>query len=190
MSPEEVFQRQSYPAARLFEQAFLALKQDIINGAHVPFTHTELCAASASGPSKKPRTGGKCPTCLGAISRSVAAYHKADSATEHNARVSIAANIGGHACTLSQMVHRRDHACEDFLWLLHEGVQNRAVNVALRSTIDKAFLDESCCQGFSDEERHRALEIMELCDDALKAKGALLRRTMNSLRADSSTSRL
>ena len=163
------------PAGRLRRKLFLALKQDVINATHVPLTHAELCTASISSP-------GIWPTCMEAISRSVAAYHKAASATEHDACVSIAANIGGYAHTLSQMVHRPDDTLEDFLRLLHKWIENRSVNVALKNTIDEALNDESCWRGFSDEDRNRAVDIVELCTDAVRANGDLLRRGMNSLR--------
>ena len=114
------------PAGRLRRKLFLALKQDVINATHVPLTHAELCTASISSP-------GIWPTCMEAISRSVAAYHKAASATEHDACVSIAANIGGYAHTLSQMVHRPDGTLEDFLMLLHKWIENRSVNMALKT---------------------------------------------------------
>ena len=131
---------------------------------------------------KKPRTRGLWPTCMESISRSVAAYHKASSATEHDACVSIAANIGGYAYTLTQMVCRSGHTLEQFLSLLHQWILNRSVNVALMKTLDDALSDESCWRSFSENNRQTAVDIVELSLESAKANGDLLRRGMNSLR--------
>ena len=160
------------PWRRLRREYFLALQQDVINATHVPLTHAELRTASVIwGPGTKPRTGGLWPTCLEAISRSVAAYHKAASSTEHDACENTAANIGAYAHTLLQRVHRLD----DFLNLLHQWIENRSVNVALMSTLDTAFTEETHWQSFTQADRARAAEILQLSCETVRASGDLLR---------------
>ena len=125
--------------ARLRRDWFIDLKRDIIDATHLPLTHADLARGSDRSPGKKPRTGGVWPTTMEAISRSVAAYNRAASATEHDACDEIAASIVAYAHTLRLRTHRPD----EFINLLHQWIENRSVNVALKRTLDGAFTEGS-----------------------------------------------
>ena len=111
---------------------------------------------SARGPGKKPRTEGVWPTTMEAISRSVISYNAA-SAAEHDACNEIAASIVAYVHTL----RLRTHAPDEFINLLHQWMENRSVNVALKRTVDGAFTEGTRWPRFSREERARVTEIWE-----------------------------
>ena len=112
------------------------------------------------------------------ILRAVAAYNRAASAAEHDACDQIVAFIGAYAHTLRRRTHRPD----EFINLLHQWIQNRSINVALRKTLDGDFTEQSCWQRFNPEERLRATEILMVSVDIVRASGDMLRSDMNSLR--------
>ena len=112
------------------------------------------------------------------ISRSVATYNTAAGAAEHDACDQIVAPIGAHAHTL----RRRTHKPDEFINLLHQWIENRSINVALRKTLDGDFTEQTCWQRFNPEERLRATEILMMSVDIVRASGDMLRSDMNSLR--------
>ena len=171
------------PAPRLHTTVFQSLKRVVGNATHVPLTRVELSTASARGPGLKPPTGGKWPTCMEAISRCVAAYHHAVSAAEHAESLEIAANIGQYAHTLRQMLHGGDRVTADFLTLLHEWIENRALNMALRTTIINALQDDPFWHYLTEQDRRAAVDIVDLCQVDVRAKGERLRAAMTAMRA-------
>ena len=172
----------THPVPRLRPSLFIRLKKAEANATQVPLTHAELFTASARGPGLKPTTGGKWPTCIEMISRRVAAYHHAVNAGEHDQSLEIAENIGQYAHTLRQMVHEDD--CHTFITLLHGWIQNRALNMALRSTVDKAFEDDPFWRNLSDADRGAVVDQLEIREEAVRAKCDELRAAMQALRAD------
>ena len=172
----------AHPVPRIRPSHFHYLKQAVANATQVPLTHAELSTASARGPGLKPATGGKWPTCMETISRCVAAYHHKVNAGERNQSLEIAATIGQYAHTLRQMVHEDD--CLTFVTLLHAWIENRALNMALRSTFHKAFEDDPFWNNLSDADRGAAVNHLEIRQEAVRAKSDELRAAMAALRAD------
>ena len=164
--------------ARSRREWLIDLKRDIIDATHIPLTRTDLAIRSAKGPGKKPPTGELWPTSMETISRSVATYNTAAGAAEHDACDQIVASIGAYARTLRRRTHRPD----EFINLLHQWIENRSINVALRKTLDGDFTEQTCWQRFNPEERLRATEILMMSFDIVRASGDMLRSGMDSLR--------
>ena len=178
---EQTMQRVSASAsnnARLRRDWFIDLKRDVIATTHLPLTHADLARGSARGPGKKPPTGGLWPTTMEAISRSVAAYNRAASATEHDACDGIVASIVAYAHTLRLRTYRPD----EFINLLHQWIENRSVNVALKRILDGVFTKGGRWQRFSPDEQATALEVLELSFETVRASGDMLRSSMDRLR--------
>ena len=95
----------------------------------------------------------------------------------------IAANIGQYAHTLRQMLHGGDRVTADFLTLLHEWIENRALNMALRATINNALLDDPFWHYLTYQDRRAAVDIVDLCQVDVRAKGERLRAAMTAMRA-------
>ena len=160
------------------EEWLTDLIEQVIDATYLPLTHAHLARGSVMSPCKKPRTGGVWPTTLEAISRSVAAYNRVASASEHDARDEIVASICGYARTLSLRTYRHDQ----FINLLHQWIVNRSANVALKRTLDGAFTEGTLWQRFSLEERARAVEVLEISLETVRTSGDRLRSRMDSLR--------
>ena len=112
------------------------------------------------------------------ISQSIEAYNTAASAADHDACDQIVASIGAYAHTLRLRTQRH----HEFINMLHQWIENRSINVALRRTLDGVFTEGTCWQRLSPEERARAAEILELSFDTVRASGDMLRSGMYSLR--------
>ena len=158
------------------------MKRVVGNAIHIPLTHAELSTASARGPGLQRATGGKWPTCLETISRLVAAYHHAASAAEHVQPSRIAADISKCVHVLRKIVHGEDQVTADFLTMLHEWVENRAVNMTLQTTLSKAFEDHPFWGSLSDQDRQVSVDIVVLCVEVVRVKGAELTAAMKALR--------
>ena len=115
------------------------------------------------------------------ISRCVAAHHHAFNAGDPDQCLEIAENIGRYAHTLRQMVH--DDDCLTFVNLLHTWIENRAVNIALGSTIDKAFGHDPFWRHLNDADRQAAVDHLDIRQKAVRAHGDDLRAAMKALRA-------
>ena len=103
--------------------------------------------------------------------RAVVAYNRAASAAEHDACDQIVASIGAYAPTLRRRTHRPD----EFINLLHQWIENRSINVALRKTLDGDFTEQTCWQRFNPEERLRATEILTMSLDIVRVSGDSIR---------------
>ena len=66
---------------------------------------------------------------------------------------------------------------------LHAWIENRALNMALRSTVNKAFEDDPFWRNLSDADRGAAVDHLGIRQEAVKAKGDELRAAMEALRA-------
>ena len=155
------------------------LKRDVIDATHIPLTRDDLARRSAKGPGKRPPTGGLWPTTMESISRNVAAYNReASAAADHDKCDQIAASIAAYAHTLRLRTYRP----HDFIKMLHQWIENRSIDVALKRTLKGA--DESPCAMFTEqtvwrrcnaEERDRAAEILRTSIDMVRATGDMIR---------------
>ena len=75
------------------------------------------------------------------VSRCVAGYHHAFGASEHDSCRSIQRDICAYAHTLRRGLPNSVDVTQ-FLTLLHQGITNRALNMALRKTIDQSLSDD------------------------------------------------
>ena len=116
------------------------------------------------------------------ISRCVAAHHHAFNAGDADTCLDIAENIGRYAHTLRQMVH--DDDCLTFVNLLHTWIENRAVNIALGSTIDKAFGHDPFWRHLNDADREAAADYLDSRQKAVRVQSDDLCAAMKGLRAD------
>ena len=154
------------------------LKRDVIDATHIPLTRDDLARRSAKGPGKKPPTGGLWPTTMESISRSVAAYNRFASAADHDACDQVVVSIGAYAHTLRLRTHRP----QDCIKMLHQWIENRSINVALKNTRKRAseppggiFTEQTVWRLCNAEERVRAVEILTMSLDIVRASGDMIR---------------
>lgn len=159
-------------------QWFIDLKRDVIDATHIPLTRADLARRSAKGPGKKPPTGCLWPTSMETISRSVSVYNRLASAAEHDDCDEIVDFIGAYAHTLRRSTHRPN----EFINLLHQWIQNRCINVALRKALDGVFTEQTRWERFTPEERVKATEILAMSLDIVRESGDMLLSDMYSLR--------
>ena len=166
---------------------FIRLKRDVIDATQIPLTRADLARRSAKGPGKKSRTGGLWPTTMESISRSVAAYNRAASgaasAADHEACDQIVATIGAYAHTLRLRTHRP----QDFTKILHQWIENRSINVALKNTRKRAseppggiFTEQTAWRLCNAAERVRAIEILTRSLDIVRANGDMIRSAIRT----------
>ena len=154
------------------------LKRDVIDATHIPLTRDDLARRSAKGPGKKPPTGGLWPTTMESISRSVAAYNRFASAADHDACDQVVVSIGAYAHTLRLRTYRP----HEFIKMLHQWIENRSINVALKNTLKGAseppcglFTKQTVWRLCNAEERVRAVEILTMSLDIVRASGDMIR---------------
>ena len=127
----------------------------------------------------RPQTGGLWPTTMETIARRVAAYHHAASAAaDHGECDQIAATIAAYAHTLSLRTNRP----HDFINMLHQWIENRSINVALKKTLKAAeeapsgmFTEQTVWRRCNAEERERAAKILRMSLDMVRATGDMIR---------------
>ena len=166
-----------YPTAARKEPWFKNLKRDIIDLTFVPLTRCTLARLSAMPPGKKPRTGGIWPTCIESISRCVGAYHRAANATEHGKCDGIVDNIGAYAHTLCMRTDDPDQ----FVKLLHQWIENRSINMALRLCLDRRVAESSFWKFVNWEDQTRAFHLMETAVEIVRMNGDELRKCLDNL---------
>ena len=66
---------------------------------------------------------------------------------------------------------------------LHAWIENRALNMALRSTLHKAFGDDPFWRNLSDADRGAVVDYLDFRQEAVRAKSDELRAAMQALRA-------
>ena len=166
----------SYTAVRT-KAWFNNLKQDVIDVTFVPLTRCALARRSAMPPGKKQRTGGIWPTSIQSILQCVAAYHKAANATEHGMCDEIADSIGAYAYTLCIRTDDPDQLVK----LLHQWIENRSINMALRLYLDKRVAESSFWEFVNWEDQTRVFHLMETAVEIVRMNGEELRKCMDNL---------
>ena len=167
----------SYSAART-EAWFKNLKRDVIDVTFVPLTRCALARRSARPPGKKARTGGIWPTSIESISRCVAAYHRAANAREHGECDAIVDNIGAYTHTLCM----RTDDSDPLVKLLHQWIENRSINMALRLSLDNCLAERTFWKFVNSEDRLRAFHLMETAMKIVKMNGDEVLRCVDNLR--------
>ena len=87
-----------------------------------------------------------------------------------------------YAQTLKQFIPGGAAERAQFATLLDKFIENRAFNMALRTTIDGALDDLPFWKNISDTEREAAVDILTLCMDALRMESDQLRSDMGAMR--------
>ena len=168
----------SYTAVRT-KAWFNNLKQDVIDVTFVPLTRCALARRSARPPKKKQRKGGIWPTSIESISRCVAAYHRAANGAEHDECDRIVDKIGAYAHTLCT----RNRCPDQLLKLLHQWIENRSINMALRLSLERCLAERTCWKHVTDEERAQAVHLMKTAMEIVQMNGERLHRCMDNLRS-------
>ena len=170
--------------AHITRETFLALRQMVVQELHKPVTCESLLQESGHAQRTRKKSW---TSVVEAISRCVAAYHHAFNATEQidaNATACdvIQENILHYAQTLKQFIPGGAAERAQFATLLDKFIENRAFNMALRTTIDGALDDLPFWKNISDTEREAAVDILTLCMDALRMESDQLRSDMGAMR--------
>ena len=160
------------------EAWFNSLKQDVIDVTFVPMTRCDLVRRSAIPPAKKQRKGSVWSTSIESISRCVAAYHHAVIATEHDACEEIVNNIN----TFAHMICKKTDVSDQLLKLLHQWIENRSINIALRLSLDRCLEKFSFWEHITAEKRAQAVSLLETAMAIIRTDGEELRRCMDNLR--------
>ena len=168
---------EGYSDART-EAWFKNLKRDVIDVTFVPLTRCALARRSARPPGKKARTASIWPTSIESISRCVAAYHRAAKATEHGECDGIVDNIGAYA----HMLCMRTDDSDPLIKLLHQWIENRSINMALRLSLDNCLAERTFWKFVNSEDRFRAVHLVETAMKIVKMNGDELRRCVDNLR--------
>ena len=186
---DEAIQRIS--ARKLYDARLMSLdrhlKRDVIDATHIPLTRDDLARRCAKGPAKKPpsqaKKGGLWPTTMESISRSVAAYHHFAIAADHDTCDQTIDTIGAYAHTLRLRTHRP----QDFIKMLHQWIENRSINVALKNTRKRAseppggiFTEQTVWRLCNAEEQFRAIEILTRALDIVRANGDVIRSAIRT----------
>ena len=167
----------TFLAART-EAWFNSLKQDVIDVTFVPMTRCDLVRRSAIPPAKKQRKGSVWSTSIESISRCVAAYHHAVIATEHDACEEIVNNIS----TFAHMICKKTDVSDQLLKLLHQWIENRSINMALRLSLDSCLEKLTFWEHITAEKRAQAASLLETAMAIVRTDGEELRRCMDNLR--------
>ena len=154
------------------------LKRDVIDATHIPLTRDDLARRSAKGPGKKAPTGGLWPTTMESISRSVAAYNRFASAADHDACDQVVVSIGAYAHTLRLRTYRP----HEFIKMLHQWIENRSINVALKETLKGAseapcgmFTEQTVWRLCNAQDQVRATAILAMSLEIVRASGDRIR---------------
>ena len=160
------------------EAWFNSLKQDVIDATFVPMTRCDLVRRSAIPPAKKQRKGSVWSTSIESISRCVAAYHHAVIATEHDACEEIVNNIN----TLAHMICKKTDVSDQLLKLLHQWIENRSINIALRLSLNRCLEKFTFWEHITAEKRAQAVSLLETAMAIIRTDGEELHRCMDNLR--------
>ena len=123
--------------------------------------------------------GGRSPSaCIEAIARCVAAFQRATDATEHSRCDEIASKICSYANAIASK--KSPYLRDCITTLIHECIQNRTYDLAVKSVLDGALLERhrfwSCVS--DGRQRNECLTIIEICRNALNDEGQALRDKM------------
>ena len=168
--------------ARLLSLA--RIKQHIMRETHEPVTLEALLHAEPPR-TKHQRRSWK--SNVDSISRCIAAYHHAISASEHDSCRAIQQDICAYAYILRRGLPSNVDVTQ-FFALLHRAITNRALNMGLRKTIDKSLGDDllvgpdgRCVTQFG---RQALADILEHCIDTVLTDYQSLRDNMKQFRPD------
>ena len=123
---------------------------------------------------------------LESVSRCVAAYHHAFGASEHDACLSIQNDICGWANRLRRDLPGNVDTTQ-FLTLLHQYIENRSFNMAVRTVIHQSlgslyFLIRPIGQRSDDRGRQAVADLLEQCLNVLQEDYASLQTTLRQFR--------
>ena len=155
---------------------FNTLKQYVIDVTFVPMTRCDLVRRSAIPPAKKQRKGSVWSTSIESISRCVAAYHHAVIATEHDACEEIVNNIS----TFAHMICKKTDVSDQLLKLLHQWIENRSINIALRHV--RCLEKVTFWEHITVEKHAQAVSLLETAIAIMRTESEELRRCMDNLR--------
>ena len=155
---------------------FNTLKQYVIDVTFVPMTRCDLVRRSAIPPAKKQRKGSVWSTSIESISRCVAAYHHAVIATEHDACEEIVNNIS----TFAHMICKKTDVSDQLLKLLHQWIENRSINIALRHV--RCLEKFTFWEHITVEKHAQAVSLLETAIAIMRTESEELRRCMDNLR--------
>ena len=158
------------------------IKELIMKETHEPVTLEALLHAEPPRTRQQKRSWW---SNIESISRCVAAYHHAISASEHDSCRLVRRDIFAYTFTLRRGLASNVDVTE-FFTLLHRAITNRALNMALRAAVDKSLRDDflvgpdSRCMAHSG--RLALADILEHCLDSVKTDYEALRNRMKQLR--------
>ena len=160
------------------------IQQHIEMETHAPVT-LEMLLHAEPRQAKQPRRSWW--SNVESISRCVAGYHHAVGASEHDLIRSIQGDICGYAYTLRRGLPSNVDVTE-FFALLHRAITNRALNMALRKTIDKSLgndllvgPDGRCVTQLG---RQALADLLEHCIDTVLTDYQSLRDNMKQFQPD------
>ena len=118
------------------------------------------------------------------ISRCVAAYHHAISASEHDSCRLVRRDIFAYTFTLRRGLASNVDVTEFFM-LLHRAITNRALNIALRAAVDKGLRDDFLVNPDSRSKAHfgrlALADILERCLASVNTDYEALQDRLNQL---------
>ena len=167
----------TFLAART-EAWFNSLKQDVIDVTFVPMTRCDLVRRSAIPPAKKQRKGSVWSTSIESISRCVAAYHRAVIATEHDKCEEIVNNISAFA----HAICKKTDVSHQLLKLLHQWIENRSINMALRLSLDRCVEKLTFWEHITAEKCAQAVSLLETAMAIVRTDAGKLCKCMDNLR--------
>ncbi len=166
--------------ARLLSLA--RIKQHIMRETHEPVTLEALLHAEPPRTKHQKRSWW---SNVESISRCIAAYRHAISASEHDSCRAIQQDICAYAYILRRGLPSNVDVTE-FFALLHRAITNRALNMGLRKTIDKSLGDDllvgpdgRCVTQFG---RQALADILEKCIDTVLTDYQSLQDDMRKFR--------
>ena len=151
------------------------LDQAIQDRTHIPVALTTLLDID----SEEPVVEHKSPSsCVEAIARCVAAFQLAAAATEHSECNEITLKLCKYAHTIARKSSPYRRHC--IMECIHQYIENRTYDVALRNVLDGTFIDEdrfwSCVR--DERQRQGCLTVIEIIRNALTDEADALRHEL------------
>ena len=163
------------------------IQEHIKRETHVPVTLEMLLHAEPQQTKYQKRSWW---SNVESVFRCVARYHQAVGASEHDKCRSIETDIGEYAHTLRQGLPSSVDVTQ-FLMLLHQGIRNRALHMALQKTLDQSPFRDDLLVGpggrrmGQDYQRRQAFaDLLDQCLDVVEQDYQKLRTDMRQFSAD------
>ena len=102
----------------------------------------------------------------------------AANAAEHDECDGIVDNIGAYAHTLCM----RTDVPDQLVKLLHQWIENRSINMALRLSLDNCLAERTFWKFVNSEDRFRAVHLVETAMKIVKMNGDEVLRCVDNLR--------